>query len=93
MTWAKGYYDSMHGRIESSWEIKGDTVIYEFRVPANTSATLYLVASSPDDVTESGQPVSKAQGVESLGYEDGRARYRLASGSYQFATPRLHISQ
>ncbi len=40
MTWARGHYDSPYGRIESSWVIDGDTVTYEFTVPANTEATV-----------------------------------------------------
>lgn len=39
---AKGYYDSMYGRIESSWQRNGDKVNYHFSIPANTSATVLL---------------------------------------------------
>ncbi|MDR3220308.1 MAG: glycoside hydrolase family 78 protein [Dysgonamonadaceae bacterium] len=42
MTFAKGYYDSPFGRIESAWEIKGDEIHYRFVVPPNTTARLYL---------------------------------------------------
>ena len=42
MTWARGHYDSMYGRIESEWRIDGDKVIYNLTVPANTTATLHL---------------------------------------------------
>ncbi len=42
MTHAEGHYDSMYGRIESSWKREGGKTVYNFTVPANTSATLYL---------------------------------------------------
>ena len=42
MKWARGYYDSMYGRIESSWERGADGISYHFSIPANTSATLHL---------------------------------------------------
>ena len=42
MTHAEGYYDSMYGRIKSSWQRKDDTTIYRFTIPANSSATLLL---------------------------------------------------
>lgn len=42
ITYAKGHFDSPYGRIESSWQSVGDRLIYDFRVPANTSATLTL---------------------------------------------------
>ncbi len=42
LTWARGYYDSLNGRIESAWRIDGDRVQLAVTVPANTSATLIL---------------------------------------------------
>ncbi|MDD8026946.1 MAG: family 78 glycoside hydrolase catalytic domain [Acidobacteriota bacterium] len=84
MTWAKGHYDSMYGRIESSWRREGGRLIYEAVVPANTTATLYLPAASAEAVTEGGKPAAKAAGVAFVKYENGRAVYRLASGRYSF---------
>jgi alpha-L-rhamnosidase len=78
MTWAEGHYDSM--------EFRNGRLVYEASVSANTSATLYLPAASPDVITEGGVPVSESEGIEFLGYENGKAVYRLASGSYQFET-------
>ena len=46
LTWAKGYFDSPYGRIESSWKIDSDKVIYNFTVPANTTADCKLIANS-----------------------------------------------
>ena len=43
MTFARGFLDTRHGRIESSWQIQGDgTIGYSFTIPAGTSATLLL---------------------------------------------------
>lgn len=43
LTYARGHYDSMYGRIESSWQRLDDgTFSYQFHLPANTSATLIL---------------------------------------------------
>jgi alpha-L-rhamnosidase len=84
MTWAKGYYDSMYGRIESSWKIKNGGFIYEFTVPANTSATLYLHAKTIDDVLENGKPLEQADGVKISGWQDGKIILELNSGKYTF---------
>ncbi len=86
MTWAKGYYDSMYGRISSSWKMDDGILTYEATVPANTTATLYLPAVSVKGITESGKSVKKALGVSFLRYENGKAVYELASGSYVFVT-------
>jgi alpha-L-rhamnosidase len=86
MTWARGHYDSAHGRIESAWWIEdaGSRLTYKTSVPANTTATLYLPARSWAAVTEGGQPVSAAKGVALTGYEDGKAIVELQSGRYEF---------
>ena len=47
MKCAHGYYDSMYGRIESGWSVNGDEIIFDFCIPANTSATWKL----PDGTT------------------------------------------
>ncbi|SBV97371.1 alpha-L-rhamnosidase [uncultured Dysgonomonas sp.] len=82
MTYAKGYYDSMYGRIESFWEIRGDAYHYQFSIPANTSATLCLKASSADKVTEGGKPLSSLKGVKCLKSDNGYMVFELQSGDY-----------
>lgn len=34
MKYAKGYYDSMYGRIESGWEIENEIIRYTFNIMA-----------------------------------------------------------
>ena len=46
MTWAKGHFDSPYGRIESSWQLEDGGVVYNFKVPANTTAHCKLIAPS-----------------------------------------------
>ncbi|MES2240291.1 MAG: family 78 glycoside hydrolase catalytic domain [Bacteroidota bacterium] len=82
MTFANGYYDSMYGRIESSWEIKKDKYEFRFVVPANTNATLYLPALKENDVTING----KKSGIKFLKIENNKAVFELESGEYSFET-------
>ena len=84
MTYAKGYYDSMYGRIESGWTLEKGILTYSATVPANTTAALYLPASSEKRVTESGKPATTAKGIRFLKYENGKAVFELQSGSYNF---------
>ena len=84
MTWARGHYDSMYGRIESGWQIDGDAVIYDFTVPANTIATLHLPALESDEVMESGRPALESDGVSFIRFEGDRSVYELTSGTYRF---------
>ena len=54
-------------------------------MPPNTTATVYVPASSADLVTENGQPAKSAQGVEFVAEESGRAVFNVKSGDYRFA--------
>ncbi|WP_305951747.1 alpha-L-rhamnosidase [Emticicia oligotrophica] len=76
ISFAKGYYDSMYGRISSEWKNEGSKITYKFTVPANTSAILYLPANK--QITESGKSVKidKTEGDKVL--------IRLTSGTYVF---------
>lgn len=75
----RGHYDSAYGRIESGWQIQKKGYIYEATIPANTTATLYLPAKSEKSVRmEKGQV-----GITPVGLKDGKAVYRLGSGSYR----------
>ena len=87
MTSAEGYYDSMYGRISSAWKVDGKTLTYRATVPANTTATLYLPASSASVVKEGGKQAGEAKGVTFLRQEGGKAVFLLKSGSYEFSSP------
>jgi len=88
MTWAEGYYDSMHGRISSAWKVEGTTLTYRATIPANTTATLYLPTSSADSVKEGAADARRANGVTFVKYENGKAVYTLKSGTYTFTAAR-----
>ena len=77
MTHARGYYDSPYGRIESAWRIANGSVKYDFIVPANTSATLYVKA---DKVK------GHKRGAKIVGKKDGMIVMELSSGRYSFIT-------
>ncbi|HRH41105.1 MAG TPA: family 78 glycoside hydrolase catalytic domain [Pyrinomonadaceae bacterium] len=84
MTWAKGFYDSMYGRINSSWKVENGNLTYSATVPANTTATLYLPTISGNSVKENGKTISDKNGIRFLKYENGKAIYELLSGNYTF---------
>ena len=86
MKYAKGYYDSLYGRIRSEWRLADDgSVHYLFSIPANTTATLYLRADSADSLTEGGRKLCRgSRGVEQLTCRDGWVILELQSGTYSF---------
>ncbi len=89
ITWAKGHYDSIHGRIGSDWKIENKTFHWNITVPANTTATVYVPTKDAAAVTESGKPANKADGLKFLRMEKDRAVYQVSAGSYGFVSPLL----
>lgn len=82
---AAGHYDSMYGRIESSWTISPGAATYRFTLPANTSATLLLPVGADSRVTLDGKPLEKARKHLSIGTAtNGKLQIELPSGSYTF---------
>jgi len=84
ISWAKGHHDTIHGRITSDWKRDGETFLWEISIPANTTATVYVPASDAASVTESGQTIDEADGVEFLRMENGRTVLQVGSGRYWF---------
>lgn len=84
ITWAKGHYDSIHGRIASDWKLADGRLLWKVAVPANTSATIHVPVGSLGEVMEGGRPVSQAPGVEILRQDEKTVVIRVGSGSYDF---------
>ena len=86
VTWVKGAYDSVHGRIAVEWKKAGGKFLLKLVIPANTTATVYLPTTNPKTVTEGGVRAAKAPGVKFLRVEKDRAIFAVASGSYDFTS-------
>jgi alpha-L-rhamnosidase len=85
LTWMKASYDSVRGRIESAYEIKGGKLTLRVTVPPNTTATATLPAASLETVTESGQALAKAAGVTVR--DPANKLMELQAGQYEFVIP------
>ena len=87
LTWVKAHHDSPYGRIAVAWKRERDRLTMEVTVPANTTATVWVPTSQPNDVTESGKPVREAAGVAFQRAENGCAVLEIGSGQYRFSAP------
>jgi alpha-L-rhamnosidase len=78
-------YESVRGRVESTYEVRDGVLTLRVTVPPNTTATVTLPAGSVGGITESGHKLGNARGVR---IEDASQRIvRLESGTYRFAIP------
>ena len=86
MTSAKASYDSINGNIISDWQLKNGTFTFNVTIPANTTAMVYIPADSAKNITESGKPAVKAEGVRFQQIKQGTALFIVGSGQYQFVS-------
>jgi len=94
LSYVNGSHDSVYGTIQSNWKREGDTITMTVRIPANSTATVYLPAAtkpgedgpaaSASDVAVNGKAVQDAEHVTLLRTEEGRAVVNVAAGRYEF---------
>jgi len=84
LRWVECWHDSNYGRIVSNWKREGGKLQMDIRVPANTTATVYMPAKNAAAVTEGGSTIDKVKGVKFLRMESGAAVYEVGSGTYRF---------
>jgi alpha-L-rhamnosidase len=87
VTWGRGEYDSIRGRIASAWRLDRDGFTLRVVIPANTTATVWLPARDPARLREGGRPLAEAEGVQVLRRETNHVALAVGSGSYEFAVP------
>jgi alpha-L-rhamnosidase len=86
LTYVKSSFKSLYGTIVSDWKIEEGAFIWNFTIPANTTATIYLPTEDAKSVRESGKVTVDSKDVEFLRMEDGAAVYKVGSGEYVFVS-------
>jgi hypothetical protein len=64
----------------------------DIKVPANTTATVYLPCPDPKAIKENDISVSRVPGVEFVRCENNTAIYNIQSGKYHFTLPYNHLA-
>ncbi len=90
INWVKAHYDSIHGRITSNWRLKNGRFELETKIPANTTATIYLPTSDPNVILEDGKPLAKVKNVRLLRMEGCCTVLAVESGEYHFSSTMPH---
>lgn len=84
LTFARATYDSMYGQIVSNWHLEPGRFKWQITVPPNTTATVYIPATTADHITEAGNPIEQAEGVNAVRREAETAICEVEPGSYHF---------
>lgn len=78
-------YQSVHGEIKSKWVSTAAGFRWNISIPANTTARIWIPASSENRVQEGAGLATKATGVKFVKMEAGKAVYEISSGDYAFS--------
>lgn len=84
LKWVECWHESNFGRIDSNWKRDDRQLTMDVTIPANTTATVYVRTSGIASITESGKPVSRAEGVKFLRMEKESAVFSVCSGNFRF---------
>jgi len=84
LSFVKASYRAATGTIHSHWRLQQNDFIWDVRLPANTTAALFIPAQSADHVSESGKPINADSEIVFKGMENGYAVYDIPSGEYHF---------
>jgi alpha-L-rhamnosidase len=87
LAWARGSYDSIHGRIAVEWRLSGSSIDVSVSVPANTSAVLHLPSTDPSAATEGGLALSDSVGINVVRTADDEIVCELEAGEYRLRAP------
>jgi hypothetical protein len=87
LTWARGRYDSVRGRISSDWRIADGRFHLKLTVPANTVAKVLIPTADPASIRERGRMLpagTGVNGVKRLESTEAHAVLEVGSGEYEF---------
>ncbi|MBC2608081.1 alpha-L-rhamnosidase [Pelagicoccus albus] len=80
LDWVEASYRSVNGLYKSSWRLSDETWNWDFTIPANASATVWVPAAEEETV--------ESEGLDLLEKRDGWLLYEAVSGSYQISVQR-----
>ncbi|MCU0390945.1 MAG: glycoside hydrolase family 78 protein [Thermoflexibacter sp.] len=81
---AKSELQTYYGKIVSEWKIEGNKKQVNVEIPTNTTAKIFLPASSSDIIKETGQALSSSKGITIKGKEGDWVVIEVGSGKYNF---------
>ena len=76
----------MHGEIASEWKRAGGELTWAVRIPANTSAKIFVPSAPNSLVTEGGNPIEQASGLRIVRREKNLLICEASSGHYNFVS-------
>ncbi|NCI48185.1 family 78 glycoside hydrolase catalytic domain [Sediminibacterium soli] len=86
LQFVRASHRSPYGLITSAWKRTAGRFEWQVSIPANTSATIHIPATSLEEITENGQPVTAVPGIRFLQRDGGNMVFAIGSGTYSFVS-------
>jgi len=85
LSWVKSRYQSIHGQIVSEWKKQDNIYQLHVRIPANTTALVYLPTNNVDAILENNRKLKTVSDMNVETIKDNETVVRIGSGSYSFS--------
>jgi len=85
LSWVKSRYQSIHGQIVSEWKKQDNIYQLHVRIPANTTALVYLPTNNVDAILENNRKLKTNSDMKVEAIKDNETVIRVGSGSYSFS--------
>ncbi len=84
LTTAAAWLDTPYGRAASGWTRTPGEVVFTITVPPNAAGEVHLPAATAEAVTEGGQALGAAEGIEAVRSAGGEVVLAVGAGTYVF---------
>jgi alpha-L-rhamnosidase len=85
-SFVRASHQTMHGEVASAWERSREAFRWTIRIPANTTARVYVPSKPGTAVAENGAPVRRTAGLHVVGREGRFLICEAGSGVYAFTS-------
>jgi alpha-L-rhamnosidase len=84
LLWVECSYDSVRGKITSSWQKKEGRILFKIQIPVNAEAAVYLPRLTNSQIYENGKLLVESENSHFLEKGDQLLIFRVESGAYLF---------
>src|SRR5450432_88660 len=86
LSYANAQLQTVYGELGTSWKIEEGKLTLNVAIPPNTTASIYIPANSPENITESGNTLGSVNEIKVSGREGAYIVLQVGSGIYRFST-------
>ena len=84
LAYSKASFESSYGTVASGWERKGNKIVVNVTIPANTLATIILPVDTFSKIFENGKGISENKDFSDTRIVSKKSMFEAGSGSYVF---------